>query len=40
MRIIAGLMAALPPGSALALSIVTADSAPEEVTAGIAGYRV
>jgi hypothetical protein len=34
-----GLMATLPPGSALALSTVTADSAPEEVTAGIAGYN-
>ncbi len=39
MQIIDGLMAALPPGSALALSTVTADSAPEEVTAGVAGYN-
>jgi S-adenosyl methyltransferase len=39
MQIIDGLMAMLPPGSALALSTVTADSAPEEVTAGVAAYN-
>jgi S-adenosyl methyltransferase len=38
-RITGELLAALPPGSALALSTVTADSAPEEVTAGIAAYE-
>jgi len=38
-RIIDQLMAALPPGSALALSTVTADSAPEEVNAGVAAYN-
>ncbi|EFC81210.1 SAM-dependent methyltransferase [Parafrankia sp. EUN1f] len=32
------LMAPLPAGSLLALSTVTADSAPEEVTAGVAAY--
>jgi hypothetical protein len=32
-------MDALPSGSALALSTVTAESAPEEVTAGIAAYN-
>jgi O-methyltransferase involved in polyketide biosynthesis len=38
-RIIDQLMDALPPGSALALSTVTADSAPEEVNAGVAAYN-
>jgi O-methyltransferase involved in polyketide biosynthesis len=37
-RIIDTLMAPLPPGSVLALSTVTADSAPEEVTKGVAAY--
>ena len=36
--IIDGLMSELAPGSFLALSTVTADSAPEEVTKGIAAY--
>ena len=36
--IIDGLMKQLAPGSFLALSTVTADSAPEEVTRGIAAY--
>jgi hypothetical protein len=39
LRIIDELMDALPPGSALALSTVTADSAPEEVNAGVAAYN-
>jgi hypothetical protein len=39
LRIIDELMDALPPGSALALSTVTADSAPAEVTAGVAAYN-
>jgi hypothetical protein len=38
-HIIDTLMDALPPGSALALSTVTADSAPEEVNAGVAAYN-
>jgi hypothetical protein len=38
-RIIDQLVAALPPGSALALSTVTADSAPEEVASGVAAYN-
>ena len=37
--IIDGLMERLAPGSFLALSTVTADSAPEEVTRGIAAYE-
>jgi hypothetical protein len=37
-RIIDALMAPLPSGSVLALSTVTADSAPEEVNAGVAAY--
>ena len=37
--IIDGLMKHLVPGSFLALSTVTADSAPEEVTRGIAAYE-
>jgi hypothetical protein len=37
-RIIDTLMAALPSGSVLALSTVTADSAPEEVDNGVAAY--
>ena len=37
--IIDGLMAQLAPGSFLALSTVTADSAPEEVARGIAAYE-
>jgi len=37
-RIIDALMAPLPAGSVLALSTVTADSAPEEVTKGVAAY--
>jgi hypothetical protein len=37
-RIIDTLMAPLPSGSVLALSTVTADSAPEEVTKGVAAY--
>jgi hypothetical protein len=37
-RIIDQLMAPLPSGSVLALSTVTADSAPEEVNAGVAAY--
>jgi hypothetical protein len=37
-RIIDTLMAPLPSGSVLALSTVTADSAPEEVNAGVAAY--
>jgi O-methyltransferase involved in polyketide biosynthesis len=37
--IIDGLMKHLAPGSFLALSTVTADSAPEEVTRGIAAYE-
>ncbi|MGH3246336.1 MAG: SAM-dependent methyltransferase [Trebonia sp.] len=38
-HVIDELMAALPPGSALALSTVTAESAPEEVNAGVAAYN-
>lgn len=38
-RIIGELLAALPSGSALALSTVTAESAPEEVTSGVAAYN-
>jgi hypothetical protein len=38
-RIIDELMAPLPPGSVLALSTVTADSAPDEVTRGVAAYN-
>jgi len=38
-RVIDELMTALPPGSALALSTVTAESAPPEVTAGVAAYN-
>jgi hypothetical protein len=38
-RIIDELMAALPPGSVLALSTVTADSAPDEVAGGVAAYN-
>ena len=38
-RILGALMDALPPGSALALSTATADSAPEEVSAIIAAYN-
>jgi O-methyltransferase involved in polyketide biosynthesis len=37
--IIDRLMAPLPPGSVLALSTVTADSASDEVTAGVAAYN-
>jgi hypothetical protein len=37
-RIIDQLMAPLPSGSVLAVSTVTADSAPEEVNAGVAEY--
>ena len=37
--IIDGLMKHLAPGSFLALSTVTADSAPEEVTRGVAAYE-
>lgn len=37
-RIIDRLMAPLPSGSVLALSTVTADSAPEEVNKGVAAY--
>jgi len=37
-RIIDQLMAPLPSGSVLALSTVTADSAPEEVNEGVAAY--
>jgi O-methyltransferase involved in polyketide biosynthesis len=37
-RIIDRLMSPLAPGSVLALSTVTADSAPEEVTKGMAAY--
>jgi O-methyltransferase involved in polyketide biosynthesis len=37
-RIIDRLMAPLPAGSVLALSTVTADSAPDEVTKGVAAY--
>jgi len=37
-RIIDRLMAPLPSGSVLALSTVTADSAPDEVNAGVAAY--
>jgi hypothetical protein len=37
-RIIDTLMAAMPSGSVLALSTVTADSAPEEVNKGVAAY--
>jgi O-methyltransferase involved in polyketide biosynthesis len=37
-RIIDRLMAPLPPGSVLALSTVTADSAPDEVNKGVAAY--
>jgi O-methyltransferase involved in polyketide biosynthesis len=38
-RIIDRLMEPLPSGSVLALSTVTADSAPEEVNAGVAAYN-
>lgn len=38
-RIIDQLMAALAPGSVLALSTVTADSAPDEVNRGVAAYN-
>jgi hypothetical protein len=38
-RVIDTLMAALPSGSALALSTVTADSAPGEASAGVAAYN-
>ena len=38
-RIIDQLIAALPRGSVLALSTVTADSAPGEVTGGVAAYN-
>lgn len=38
-RIIKDLLDVLPPGSALALSTVTAESAPEEVTRGVAAYN-
>jgi O-methyltransferase involved in polyketide biosynthesis len=38
-RIIDQLMAALAPGSMLALSTVTADSAPDEVNRGVAAYN-
>ena len=38
-RIIDQFMDVLPPGSALALSTVTADSAPGEVNAGVAAYN-
>ncbi|MFI0483001.1 SAM-dependent methyltransferase [Actinomadura sp. 9N215] len=38
-RLIDRLMAPLAPGSVLALSTTTADSAPEEVTAGVAAYN-
>ncbi|MFF5296582.1 SAM-dependent methyltransferase [Paractinoplanes globisporus] len=37
-RIIDTLMAPLPPGSVLAMSTVTADSAPDEVNKGVAAY--
>jgi O-methyltransferase involved in polyketide biosynthesis len=37
-RIIDALMAPLPPGSVLAVSTVTADSAPDEVNKGVAAY--
>jgi hypothetical protein len=37
-RIISQLLAPLPAGSVLALSTVTADSAPDEVNAGVAAY--
>ena len=38
-RIVDRLMDALPPGSVLALSTTTADSAPEEVNRGVAVYN-
>ena len=38
-RIIDELMAPLPAGSVLALSTVTADSAPDEVNGGVAAYN-
>jgi hypothetical protein len=38
-RIVSDLLDVLPSGSALALSTVTAESAPEEVTAGVAAYN-
>jgi hypothetical protein len=38
-RIIDSLVEPLPPGSILALSTVTADSAPEEVRGGVAAYN-
>ncbi|HZE29848.1 MAG TPA: SAM-dependent methyltransferase [Actinoallomurus sp.] len=38
-QIIDRLVEPLPPGSVLALSTVTADSAPEEVTGGVAAYN-
>jgi O-methyltransferase involved in polyketide biosynthesis len=38
-RIVDQLVAPLPPGSVLALSTVTADSAPEEVNGGVAAYN-
>jgi hypothetical protein len=38
-RVIDTLMAALPPGSALALSSVTTDSAPGEASVGVAAYN-
>ncbi|MFI5892461.1 SAM-dependent methyltransferase [Actinoplanes sp. NPDC051513] len=37
-RIVDTLMAPLPPGSVLAMSTVTADSAPDEVNRGVAAY--
>lgn len=37
--IIGRLMAPMPPGSVLALSTVTAESAPDEVIAGVAAYN-
>ena len=38
-RIISEFMAVLPPGSALALSTTNGESAPEEVTKGVAAYN-
>ena len=38
-RIVDRLVEPLPPGSVLALSAVTADSAPDEVTGGVAAYN-
>ncbi|HXT92588.1 MAG TPA: SAM-dependent methyltransferase [Trebonia sp.] len=38
-RIIDSLMDALPSGSAIALSLVTTDSAPGEASAGVAAFN-